>query len=301
MTFFKSTLADHTHRDCAVSAASTSFHGEVKAIDSAVEEVLANIHLCSKNIHILSDCTSAIHIVTSAVTSDIHADLQAHTRDLNAQILDKDHFVDIMWIGGHIGLRGNDLADGYAKAAAMQAKHIDSVVHTTTSIKSKVRSELLRTWQRRWDLHSGTQTYAFIPKVSFTSTSTLCPSADTKRNRLILGHHRLKDRMHRIMPKAYASPTCPCRTAAQTSQHIMFHCSQLFSKERTMLMDTIEHALVKCYVPPFKRDITLKTLLCPAIQPDFNSIVQKAVAKFLFSIDLDIYPSDHSCHYVFLL
>ena len=65
-----------------------------------------------------------------------------------------------------------------------------------------------------------------------------------------------------------------------------------------MLMDTIEHALVICDVPPFKRDITLKTLLCPAIQHVFDTIVQKTVAKFLFSIDLDIYPSDHSCHYV---
>ena len=68
--YYKGTMADHVFLEEPVSSISTSFHGEMTAIDIAVTETAKNLHQCSRNIHILSDCTSAISIATSPMTSD---------------------------------------------------------------------------------------------------------------------------------------------------------------------------------------------------------------------------------------
>ena len=81
--YFKGSSADYTYLEEPVSSVSTSYHGEMTAIDIAVTETAKNLHQCSRSIHILSDCTSAITVATSPMTTDTHAETQCHIKTLN--------------------------------------------------------------------------------------------------------------------------------------------------------------------------------------------------------------------------
>ena len=84
------------------------------AIDIAVTETAKNLHQCSKSIHILSDCTSVITVASSPMTTDTYANAQCHIKSLNKQIHQKGYNIDVFWIGGHVNILRNNLADLYA-------------------------------------------------------------------------------------------------------------------------------------------------------------------------------------------
>jgi ribonuclease HI len=278
--FYKGITADHTFLEEPISSQSTSFHGEVVAIDTAITEIAINLHQCSRNIHILSDCTSAISIVTSPMTTDMHADIQCHTKALNKQIQQKGHNMDIFWVGGHVDIEGNNLADLHAKQAAEHAKQ-KAVTLTKARVKSAIRSAIVICWQRMWNLHSESQTHTLLPKVSLTNKfADISVKAQKIRNRLILNHSLLKDRMHRILPKAHISSTCECGKAPETVSHVMMHCAK-YNALREELITEIDRAYNSCDTPFHKRDINLKVLLCPDISSDINLKIQNLTAKFL--------------------
>ena len=115
--------------------------------------------------------------------------------------------MDIFWVGGHVNIRGNNLADHHAKQAAEHAKQ-KAVALTKSRVKSAIKSAMVICWQRMWNLHSESQTHTLLPKVSLTNKfADISVKAQKIRNRLILNHSLLKDRMHRILPKAHISST----------------------------------------------------------------------------------------------
>ena len=280
--YFKGTSVDYTYLEEPVSSVSTSYHGEMTAIDIAVTETAKNLHQCSRSIHILSDCTSAITVATSPMTTDTHAKTQCHIKTLNKQIQQKGYNIDVFWIGGHVNIPGNNLADLHAKQAAEHAKRKTASL-TRSSIKSAIRSATLVSWQRLWDLHSESLTHTLIPKVGLTNKfADTSVKAQKIRNRLILNHSLLKARMHCILPRAQISPTCSCGKAPETVSHVMIDCDK-YSIPREELFNDIDRAFHTCNIPLHKRDINLKVLLCPDISSDINPIIQSLTAKFLIS------------------
>ena len=102
------------------------------------------------------------------MTTDTHAKTHCHIKTLNKQIQQKGYNIDVIWIGGHVNIPGNNLADLHAKQAAEHAKRKTSSL-TRTSIKSAIKSATLVNWQRLWDLHSETLTHTLIPKVGLSN------------------------------------------------------------------------------------------------------------------------------------
>ncbi len=105
-----------------------------------------------------------------------------------------------------------------------------------------------------------------------------------KKNRIILGHHRLKDRLHRIMPTAYPSAECHCGKDRQTTQHVILHCYKHIN-ERNILLNAVELAYHNHKVPLNKRMLSLKSLLIPTVSKEPASDIKSAVADFLSTID----------------
>ncbi len=64
--------------------------------------------------------------------------------------------------------------------------------------------------------------------------------AESKVNRLKMGHSLLKQHLHRIA--MIDNPTCDCETDRETPEHIIFHC-QNNDVHRDTLIDTIELSL----------------------------------------------------------
>ena len=120
-----------------------------------------------------------------------------------------------------------------------------------------------------------------MPYITLQSQKSLCDrKPEVYRNRLILGHCKLKDRMNKIMPSIYTSPVCQCGEYRQTVEHFLLHCS-IHREARDQLLETIERCFLSSGIPSYLQRINVKTILCPDIKKDFNVIVNKAVAKYL--------------------
>ena len=155
-----------------------------------------------------------------------------------------------------------------------------------SGIKAKIKSATKANWQRMWNLHQGTHSHNLMPTVSLAPRFSNVPVIAQKlRNRMILNHSKLRERMHQILPLATTSPTCPCREAAQSVHHIVMHCS-LYSIEREAMIDAIERSFIECNTPTHRRVINLKTLLCPDFDRLTNLKTEQAMATFLVTTDL---------------
>ena len=61
--------------------------------------------------------------------------------------------VEIDWIPGHSSIAGNDVADGLAKEAALEASKFPDEKRTTShpEIKLACTQYITSQWQRRWE------------------------------------------------------------------------------------------------------------------------------------------------------
>ncbi len=279
---------DPTIHSSPVSPISSSYHAELGGIDLALD--ILNNSIYSKPVHILIDCQSALETATSTNMSKNHAALQRKIKHKNSHLLKQVKQLDISWIGGHIDLLGNDLADRAAKDAALLAsKYPHLCKYMTLSPKEAstiIKSGVLHTWIKRCKtLHSDSH---LLPAPSLSQCISLVPrNAEVKLNRIKLQHHKLRDHMHKIMPHAYTTAECSCGEDRQTVEHVLLHCRQ-HTVHRDTLIGKIELSFRKNSVHIFHRKFNLDTLLIPKYSVQINKDIHAAVASFLIATELDI-------------
>ncbi len=111
----------------AVSKLSTSYHGYLRAMLLATQfskEYSSTHHMTKLNI--VTDC----QVVITSLTSSRHHRSHQETIDQCianiSALVDKKIVTLIHWVPGHAGLAANELVDGYAKEAAVEAMELDS-------------------------------------------------------------------------------------------------------------------------------------------------------------------------------
>jgi hypothetical protein len=126
-------------------------------------------------------------------------------------------------------------------------------------------------WQREWDQSpKGLVTKQYFPniadrlkmKLNLTHNFTL----------MVTGHGNINSYVHRF--KLSDTPTCPCGTQDQTTDHLLFECERL-QKERKVLT-TI-----------------MKTDVRPTSKPDLIKKHLKAFLQFTNSIETDKLTENH--------
>jgi ribonuclease HI len=268
-----------------VSSCSTSYHGELQAIDLAITELLEVTPPINRQIHLLSDCQSALKVVASpTVPADhnhLHHEIQVKTESLRAQGAE----LTLKWIAGHIMLDGNDLADTKAKAAAMEAKKTQ-VKHSHLSLKEakcRLQRKALHRWQQKCSFQPDSN--VLLPPVSTKSLKSHLPrKSETRIFRLITGNTKLQAHMNKLYPQQYPSPQCECGEGTGDRHHYLLDCS-FHNNERELMMNTIDAGFHKLKTPTHLRSITLQQLLGPNLdlQQDTRKMISKAVSTFLLS------------------
>ncbi len=103
----------------AVSQYSTNYHGEIFAIQLAIEyAVLYKNCRKYKTVYIMSDCQSAINSVCSREAHDNHQDIIDKCHKLCADLKHHNINVEIHWVPGHVDLEGNEVADRSANVGS---------------------------------------------------------------------------------------------------------------------------------------------------------------------------------------
>ena len=196
-----------------VAKKSISYHGELAAIDLALEfaQPYHASHQNLEKIVILSDCQAAINTVCNHEYPSNFTNIICKINERIKDLCNKNVTLEILWVAGHAGIQGNDLADQCAKEAALQDEEIDfedSQPLSFSEIKKEIKSDIINIWQRQWDRDDKSQLlHQLKPTVSNDSiiSSSIC-SVDKRINRLMTGHSNLSE--HRWNMKIQDTTSC---------------------------------------------------------------------------------------------
>ncbi len=183
-----------------VAKRSTSFHGEVEAVNLALKFVYDNPHLQFNVVLIHTDCRAAMDAIinNTGKLTRLQNDITMYSRALNCRGID----IALCWIPGNAGIVANELADNSAKLAAEETKawtHEQNTCDVTVSCaKNQLKLDLVAAWQRQWDIQTdGRWTHGLLPKVRLHRGKELLHDrplrqADCRLNRLLSGCTLLK-------------------------------------------------------------------------------------------------------------
>jgi len=210
------------------------FTAEATAISLALDIIYEN--RTNKAI-IFSDSLSTLtSILNTHQPNSISGKIQnqIHRLKTNAQT------IIFCWIPSHVGIRGNELADTFAKEAI--SSHHARQIHTCTlqDLKTTIDNHILTQWQILWStLH--TKLNKIKPTVSPWPSFLLPRRQEVILNRLRIGHTWVTHK--HLMDKSEPEQ---CQTCGETFtvEHIICHCRQ-FADIRTNLKisDNLEEAL----------------------------------------------------------
>ena len=276
----------------SVSNFSSNYHGEVKALHIASNHLK---NLCNtrkpKGVHIFSDCKAAIVATNSTKT---HSTLQVLLDETQKNIYHLQNVsnttVNIYWVPGHADLEPNETADKAAKEAAHEASLQKNKVQPSLNvIKNIIRKHIYTKWQKAWNRYAYTECYNLlpvVPKYRYTSNVTKSRVLESKFFRLLSGHSRLNDHIHKLFP--IESPCCECGNERQTVKHIMLECT-INQEARRVLVDAIDQIYHKHQTPVWERSLNLDTMLSPMhTNIQTRQEIRKLVITFIASISFNI-------------
>ena len=209
----------------AVSSNSSSYAGEIEAIELALEFLAKCTRLISK-ISIFTDCQSALVAITNNNPHDRITPIR-NIEKLANLLHSKGSIIHITWIAGHVGLRGNEMADHQARLGMETAKAHKIITPIAKAlVKTNIRRHIIDLWQKKWDTEPEARVAHDILQ-NVTSLKRPCPrsrKADITVNHLLSGHTSLNDHLYRIGQSPNDSPNCECGQALETIQHHLFEC-----------------------------------------------------------------------------
>jgi hypothetical protein len=136
------------------------------------------------------------------------------------------------WVKAHAGILGNESADMLAKKAATNGLLTVDYNRIPKSVVSReLEEEGVKKWQRNWSQTTkGSTTKEYFPNIQERLKMKI--NLTQNLTAILTGHGKTEAYLHRF--KTIKEPTCPCGTAEQTTDHVIFDCAML-TKEREKL------------------------------------------------------------------
>ena len=213
----------------------------------------------------------------------------------NISIIQNDHHVrvNVYWIPGHAELEPNEAADKAAKEAAQEASVSEIRISPSLNVvKNIIRRQVITKWQKSWnwsDQSTSTECYRLlpvVPKQRYKSSVTHNRSLETKFIRLLSGHSRLNNHIHKLFPTE--SACCECGNERQTVRHVMMDCT-INQEARLVLFDCIDKVYHQHNTPIWERELSLDTLLSPQhTDIDTRQQIRRLIIKYITSIQAKI-------------
>ena len=206
-----------------VSSKSSSYHAEVHGILLVLQYITA---YCKKHsitkIHLFCDCRSAVQVICNPSLCGNFQDILWSIRQLVDELNSSNIETLISWVGGHIDLKPNDLADDLAKKAAEEARGLtESPPLSYSEFKNLIKVSSLKKWQTYWTNNSSSLNVKELhPKVSTKRyISVTNKSVETKHMKIVSRHNKLQIHHHKIGFSKTSS--CECGYPIQDEKHIM--------------------------------------------------------------------------------
>lgn len=134
--------------------------------------------------------------------------------------------VTICWIPSHVDIRGNEMADKFAKQALVR-EHVDfPTLKEVSDLTKELKNDMLQKWQKLWDKSSKGRFYFRIqPEVSLeVKYSDHHRHKETTITRLRFGKCLLGDTLYLLGIRA--NNLCETCHVKEDVPHFLLHCSE---------------------------------------------------------------------------
>ena len=201
----------------------TVFQAELAAISHACIHIMHSFTV-PVIVNIFSDSQAAIRAINSATISSRSVLV---CRKLMGKLSDAMTEVNISWIPGHSGIKGNELADELAKAGALLPEPTGSYPIPMTLVKAKLRRSTHQSHIKVFSSSSYKGIFKPLLFKSLFSQSVLYKHLSRTDCRfltyVITGHAPLNYFLHKI--GKVDSPFCDhCKLEHETAVHFLCHC-----------------------------------------------------------------------------
>ena len=236
------------------------------------------------------DCKSAVQVICNPSLCGNFQDIIWSIRQLVDELNSSNTETLISWVGGHIDLKPNDLADDLAKKAAEEARGLtESPSLSYSEFKNLIKLSSLKKMADLLDKNSSSlNVKEFHPKVPTKRyISVTNKSAESKHMKIVSGHNKLQIHRHKIGFSKTSS--CECGYPIQDEKHIMLHCPIYLSSQEIMI-NSIERTFNQEAALFWKRKIDLSSVLSPNLlyAQKVSNNINYAVYKFLGSLPANL-------------
>lgn len=174
---------------------------------------------------IFSDCLSALQAIsTNPFRSCARNGLICKIKDLLFSCFSSGLQVILVWIPGHAGIEGNEMADALAKDAC-NTGNLHFFQNYSQDLLCVPSSNLFRDWNKEWESFK----YKFskiqpsvVPRPWFFKFRLFSKATTSVLIRLRLGHFTSPVQLYKF--KILASPVCSCGLEEGSLDHIFFNC-----------------------------------------------------------------------------
>ena len=144
--------------------------------------------------------------------------------------------IQFWWIKVHVGIQGNEVADTLEKEAETNADIKECYNKVPKSVVISELSEIsFGKWQTEWDQTTkGKITKEYFLVVADRLNMRI--NINHNFTSMVTGHGNVRSYWHRF--EIIDTPTCPCGTKDQTTDHLLFEC-ELLNKERDSLKSSV--------------------------------------------------------------
>ena len=198
---------------CRLPDNSSIFSAEAKAIQIALDAI--NDSKAGRYI-LYSDSLSCLQAIKSYCDNPFITEiLQLHDHLATSQ-----YEVVFCWLPGHVGIKGNNLADAAAKSAHDSSITTMQIPYSDTKQNINIYIKSLR--QSKWDMEVHNKLHTFQPIIGFTPLSGVyCRQDETVLRRCRIGHTFYT---HSYILKGEDRPRCVGCDEDLTVRHILLDC-----------------------------------------------------------------------------
>jgi len=143
--------------------------------------------------------------------------------------------IKFMWIRGHEGNRGNDIADQLAKQGASSHQAFDYDLIPVSYVKKAIYDQTIQIWNNRWtNAQTGEFTRNYFPTVFHRIKAKKFFTSSFELTQLLTNHGKFNQYLTRFHLKD--NIYCEfCHQEIESADHVIFHCERHIEKREQLI------------------------------------------------------------------